>query len=411
MPLPLPAPCPEGSADPAARLNTARAILGFSYEQTRELPGAAWQAGFRVDFEGQEGLDDGGLTKAWVAEVGFALWGDSELFDSYAAGNFFKPDEVETLSIDGVPTASVELYRWVGRFAAYALYQRCVLDCRLCPWVFRSLQRSAAPRNFFHPKSAAPDWPATPEGEDAMLADLACLDHTLASNLWRVRHEMSEEELHWLDFTYAGAELEPGGAKRQVTAETKPAYVRLACAGLLRQRSGLGLQVFAEGFFEVIPERLLEGVPEDGILRLLAGEGEVNEAQLDELERTVIPAGLVPASLRDHPRVREAAAWLFRAARAGDGDFRARLLEFWLGVSRVPLMGLGALLPRPKLQIMVQPDSRGGVRRIASWPRERLPEGHTCGNELWVALQDSYEQVAKQLQLAVQNFESGFSLR
>ena len=83
------------------------------------------------------------------------------------------------------------------------------MDCRLCAWVFRSLCRAAQPRDFYSSRSALADWPDTPEGEDAMLADVASLDNELASNLWRVRHEMTDEELQWLDFTCAGAELSP----------------------------------------------------------------------------------------------------------------------------------------------------------------------------------------------------------
>lgn len=417
-PLPLPAPSAEGSADPAARMRTARSILGFSFEQTRALQGRSWQTGFRIDFAGQQGLDDGGLTKAWVTEVSYALWGDNALFDTRTTGSFFKADEVESILLDDVPVRCVDLYRWIGRFVAYALYQRCLMDCRLCAWVFRTLHRFAQ-RRATGPRSGGggstalvvPEWPDTPVGEDAMLDDLASLDHTVASNLWRVLHEMSEEELRWLDFSLAGKELEPGGAEREVTPASRAAYVRLCCNQLLRQRSQGALQAFSEGFFEVVPARMLEGTPEEGVLRLLAGEAEVNDAQLCELERVVVPHGLVPDKLREHPRMLEAAGWLFQAIKAGDSNFRSRLLEFWIGVGRVPLTGLNTVLPKPRLQVMVQPDGRGGVKRIASWPKERLPEGHTCGNELWIALPDSLEELTSKLRLAVENFEAGFSLR
>jgi len=410
----LPAPSPEGSADPKERLRTARGILGFTFEQTRALAGHAWRVGFRIDFAGQEGLDDGGLTKAWAAEIAFALWGDTALFDQRPGGCFFKPDDVEVLPLDGVDVPSVDLYNWTGRFVAYALYQRCLLDCRLCPWAFRFLQRASLPRHFFHSRCATPDWNDTPEGEDVMLADLASLDHTVANNLWRVRHEMSDEDLRWLDFTCAGVELEAGGGDRQVTTENKATYVRLFCTFLLRQRCQMNLQAFVNGFFEVVPARLLHGVHEEGVLRLLAGRAEVSDAQLAELEGLVVPAGLVPTKLRDHPKVREAAGWFFQAVRSGDSIFRTRLLEFWLGVGRLPLAGVATLRPRPRLQVMVQPDGhghRGGVKRIGSWPCDRLPEGHTCGNELWLALPESYAQLHEKLHLAVENFEAGFALR
>ncbi|CAE8601443.1 unnamed protein product [Polarella glacialis] len=419
IPLPLPSPCPEGSGDPVERMRSARGILSFSFEQTRSLPGRLWQTGFRIDFAGQEGLDDGGLTKAWVTEIGFALWGDATFFDQRPGGCFFKPDEVEMLELDGVPVRSIDLYRWTGRFVAYALYQRCLLDCSLCAWCFRVLQRVAVFRGLRKNlrTQVLDDWPETAQGEDSMLADLASLDHTVASNLWRVRHEMSEDDLKWLDFTCSGVELEPGGSSREVSGSNKPRYVRLFCNLLLRERSWLGLQAFVDGFLQVIPANVLAGSLEEGVLRLLLGQPDVSNAQMDELERLVVPKGLVPTKLQHHPRVREAAAWFFRAAREGDGAFRARLLEFWMGVDRIPLAGVGSISPQPKLQIMVQPTGgdtqnlRGGVKRIASWPKERLPEGHTCGNELWIALPDCYEDFAERLKLAVGNFEAGFALR
>merc|ERR1719221_1689248 len=136
---------------------------------------------------------------------------------------------------------------------------------------------------------------------------------------------------------------------------------------------------------------------------MLEGRAEMTDAQVAELEQLVVPSGIVPERLRDHLRVFEAAAWLFRAIRAGDAAFRARLLEFWIGVPRLPLAGVGTLRPQPRLQVMVQPDG-GDVKRIAAWPRERLPEGHTCSNELWIALPESYEELSEKLHLAVENF-------
>lgn len=138
---------------------------------------------------------------------------------------------------------------------------------------------------------------------------------------------------------------------------------------------------------------------------------KVSDLQVRDLEALVVPAGLIPTKLRDHPLVRQAAYWFFKAVRESDGAFRARLLELWLGVGRIPLAGIVTLRPRPRLQIMVQQDGARGVKRISSWPAERLPEGHTCGNELWMALPESYAQLHSKLHLAVENFEAGFALR
>merc|ERR1712224_381200 len=187
-------------------------------------------------------------------------------------------------------------------------------------------------------------------------------------------------------------------------------YVRLCCQALLCLRSGNALKMFCSGFFDVLPRSVVKGwlqntgLRPDGIRWLLAGDTELSDAQLDELEQCVVPGGLVPWKLRDDVSVRRVATWVFKIARANDGAFRARLLEFWTGCPRLPLAGATAISPRPRLQVMVQ-KAGSGVKCIDSWPSSRFPEGHTCGNELWVPLCKSEEQLAASLRKAVQNFE------
>lgn len=387
-------------------------MLSFSMAQMNHFSGKVWLQGFRIIFAGEEGVDDGGLTKAWAQELAFALWGEDDYFEPRSnAWRCFKPDATTTVELDGQMVKTLDLYRWTGRFVAYLLYMHVLVDCILCPWAFIVLHRCTACQQYWSPASSSfSEWPDTPEGEDRMLGDLASLDPTFASSLWRVRHEMTEEELKWLDFTCCGSELVPDGANVHVQPGNKAEYVRLCCETHLKQQAKLGLQAFVEGFLDVIPASELIGMPEGGVQHLLLGEPTLLDTELFELERLIVPEGLVPVKLRDHPRVREAARWFFQAVRAGNGAFRSRLLEFWTGSSRVPLTGVQAIQPRPKLQLMVQPDGRG-VKRISSWPRERLPEGHTCGHELWLPLQDSYEQTLERLKIAVENFEAGFALK
>lgn len=391
-------------------------MLSFSIAQTSTFPGTCWQRGFRVSFAGEEGLDDGGLTKAWAQELAFALWGNQDFFEPRGSSsnctdwNFFRADSEASVEVDGQPVRCVDLYRWVGRFMAYLLYQHVLVDCFLCPWAFRALHRFVGSRQYLSAWSPTPAWPDTLDGEDHMLEDLSSLDPGFASSLWRVRNEMSDEELSMLDFTCGGVELVPKGADMVVNSSNKARYVRLCCVAALFQRARQGIQAFVEGFLDVIPADKLVDIPEGGTLRLLLGEACLSDVEVAELERLVVPAGLVPVKLRDHPRVREAVLWFFQAVRASSSAFRQRLLEFWTGTARIPLTGVQAIHPRPKLQIMVQADGRG-VKRINSWPKERLPEGHTCGNELWLPLQDSFEHTAERLRLAVENFETGFALR
>eukprot|EP00913_Durusdinium_trenchii_P011024 g10348.t1 len=236
----------------------------------------------------------------------------------------------------------------------------------------------------------------------------------------------------------------------------------------------------AQRMLAVIPPEMFLGAPVDIFQWLLLGNAQISDAQMSKLEQIIIPEGLVPKHLKDQAEVRDSARWVFDIIHRSDDNFRSRLFEFWTGNGRLPLGGVEAIEPKPRLQVMVsqekqyipvdyvwevqipggwraygqqmmcefqmgpnkividlgaglqinsrtnerrrirrrplqqpQPDSlpvivkrtayhchqSGPLKcrhaaRIDSWPKTRLPEGHTCGNELWIPLCDSEEELA-----------------
>lgn len=558
--LQVPAPFAGGDIDPRRRLKAAERMLAVSFAKTTARSGKEWLKGFSIEFAGDDaGIDHGGLTKAWVQEVGHALWGSEAFFDMTSAGSFFKPDSTTDMLLHAFHVPSESLYRWLGRFLAYALYQQCVLDCALSPWALRWLMRvtetqAALPALL---KEAAgswrrdgsdgsriatisgsvllshmddvglppetplrvsgqhieatfdgetvtavmsegrlhwsdgdvwmrcsepvllaplPVWEQTPTGDDQLLEDLATMDPAMANSLWRVRYEMPEEDLQWLTFSYGGKELVPGGDDLEVTADNRAEYVRLCCKAALLYTSQRALQAFGDGFFEVLPSDMFVGAPVDIFQWLLLGNAHISDTQMEKLAQIVIPEGLVPKHLKDAAEVRDSASWIFEIIRRSDDNFRSRLFEFWTGNGRLPLGGVEAIEPKPRIQVMVSQEKQyvavdyvwevqvsGGwrqysahmsgnlnnmfeaglrmcefqsgqskiiidlganlqintrtgerrrvrrrplqqtpqenapviVKRIESWPKTRLPEGHTCGNELWVPLCDSEEELVE----------------
>eukprot|EP00931_Biecheleriopsis_adriatica_P037600 TRINITY_DN21558_c0_g1_i2.p1 TRINITY_DN21558_c0_g1~~TRINITY_DN21558_c0_g1_i2.p1 ORF type:complete len:1193 (-),score=238.94 TRINITY_DN21558_c0_g1_i2:100-3678(-) len=575
--LEVKAPFAGGDSDPEQRMKTAREMLAWSFARTTARSGQEWLQGFKISFTGNDaGIDHGGLTKAWVQEIAHALWGDESFFDLKDSGMFFKPDSTTDVWLHCFHVKTESLYRWVGRFLAYALYHDCILDCRLSPWVLRWLLRVVeaqaqvplqlkelagqwvrsdedrelvatiygtvllshaeegglppmiplsmrgndvvahidgeehtasinggvlqwsdgdvwvrCPEAHVPKVAALPTWPETSLGDDQLLEDLATMDPAFANSLWRVHYEMPDEDLQWLTFSYAGEELKPGGDDIEVSAENKTEYVRLCCKAVLLYSSQKGQQAFSDGFFDVMPPELTTGMPADIFHWLLVGQDEISEAQINALEQLVVPDGLVPKHLHETPEMMNSARWVFQIARANDGRFRSRLFEFWTGSARLPLGGVDAIEPKPRLQVMVSQErqvidavyawevmqqgawrpyppelsaqlshlleagmrqieiQQGGIRfvidlgsgqqintrsgahsrirrrqvqqarhvegpvvvkRIESWPKTRLPEGHTCGNELWIPLCDSCEELANLLHTAVMNFEAGFAM-
>ncbi|OLP88682.1 E3 ubiquitin-protein ligase hyd [Symbiodinium microadriaticum] len=557
-------PFPGGDSDPEHRMKAAKQMLAWSFAKTTARSGKEWMHGFKIQFTGDDvGIDHGGLTKRWVQEVGHALWGSEDFFDTKASGSFFKHDSTTDMRIHAFHVKAESLYRWVGRFLAYSLYQGCVLDCALSPWALRWLMRvsetqaalppilaavagdwqregedsriatisgrvllSHADENGLPPQialqvsesgdtlqadfdgesltaslaggrlrwsdgdvwvrcidcpiprhAALPVWDDSSQGDDQLLEDLATMDPAFANSLWRVRYEMPDEDLQWLTFSYAGRELVPGGDDIEVSPENKAEYVRLCCKAALLYSSQKALQAFSDGFFDVLPPSLFYGAPADVFQWLLLGDAQISDVQIEKLEQVLVPDGLVPKHLKDTKELQTSLAWLFKIIRRGDSKFRSRLLEFWTGSERLPLGGVEAIEPKPRLQVMisqekplfsanfmwevqlpnnswsayspeisgslnntleaglrmlelqvgrnmyvidirakVQVNRRTGdrrkvrrrkidmaaddrtemavVKRIESWPATRLPEGHTCGNELWIPLCDSEEDLA-----------------
>eukprot|EP00930_Biecheleria_cincta_P026170 TRINITY_DN18495_c0_g1_i1.p1 TRINITY_DN18495_c0_g1~~TRINITY_DN18495_c0_g1_i1.p1 ORF type:complete len:1019 (-),score=169.32 TRINITY_DN18495_c0_g1_i1:61-3117(-) len=142
-PLSVRAAFAGGDCDVCARRKAAMEMLAWSFAKTTARSGEEWRQGFKIAFEGKNevGIDQGGLTKAWVNEIAFALWSDDSFFDTKDQGSFFKPDTTTDVLLHCFHVKTESLYRWVGRFLAYAVYQNCLLDCRLCPWAMRWLLR------------------------------------------------------------------------------------------------------------------------------------------------------------------------------------------------------------------------------------------------------------------------------
>lgn len=150
----------------------------------------------------------------------------------------------------------------------------------------------------------------------------------MANSLWRVRHEMPEEDLQWLTFSYGGKELVPGGDDVEVSASNRAEYVRLCCKAALLYTSQRALQSFSDGFFEVLPAQMFLGAPADIFQWLLMGNAQISDAQLERLWQVVVPEGLVPKHLKDQAEVRDTAEWVFKIIQNGDDNFRPAAVRF-----------------------------------------------------------------------------------
>ncbi|NXD60306.1 HUWE1 ligase, partial [Corvus moneduloides] len=149
--------------------------------------------------------------------------------------------------------------------------------------------------------------------------------------------------------------LKPNGANVLVTEENKKEYVHLVCqmrmTGERRGRGGSGgaprtfltppnpagairkqLAAFLEGFYEIIPKRLISIFTEQELELLISGLPTID---IDDLKANTEYHKYQGNSIQIQ--------WFWRALRSFDQADRAKFLQFVTGTSKVPLQGFAAL--------------------------------------------------------------------
>ncbi|NWR53987.1 HUWE1 ligase, partial [Bucorvus abyssinicus] len=150
--------------------------------------------------------------------------------------------------------------------------------------------------------------------------------------------------------------LKPNGANVLVTEENKKEYVHLVCqmrmtgepggsrggpgvvpapsdpppwsAGAIRKQ----LAAFLEGFYEIIPKRLISIFTEQELELLISGLPTID---IDDLKANTEYHKYQGNSIQIQ--------WFWRALRSFDQADRAKFLQFVTGTSKVPLQGFAAL--------------------------------------------------------------------
>jgi len=184
-------------------------------------------------------------------------------------------------------------------------------------------------------------------------------------------------------------DLIPDGRNVIVTDQNKADYIRLVCqmkmTGAIRKQ----LAAFLEGFYDIIPRRLIAIFNEQELELLLSGLPDIN---IDDLKANSEYHKYSVTSLQ--------IVWFWRALRSFDQTDRAKFLQFVTGSSKVPLQGFGALEGMNGAQkFQIHRDDRS---------TDRLPAAHTCFNQLDLPAYETYDKLRTYLLKAIQECSEGF---
>uniref|UniRef100_A0A8C2WWL7 E3 ubiquitin-protein ligase HUWE1 n=1 Tax=Cyclopterus lumpus TaxID=8103 RepID=A0A8C2WWL7_CYCLU len=326
-----------------------------------------------IVFEGEEGQDAGGLLREWYMII------SREMFNPMYALFRTSPGDRVTYTINPSSHCNpnhLSYFKFVGRVVAKAVYDNRLLEC----YFTRSFYKHILGKSVRYTDMESEDYPFFQGLVYLLENDVSTLGYELAFSTEVQEFGVCEVR-----------DLKPNGANILVTEENKKEYVHLVCqmkmTGAIRKQ----LAAFLEGFYEIIPKRLISIFTEQELELLISGLPTID---IDDLKANTEYHKYQSSSIQIQ--------WFWRALRSFDQADRAKFLQFVTGTSKVPLQGFAALEGMNGIQkFQIHRDDRS---------TDRLPSAHTCFNQLDLPAYESYEKLRHMLLLAIQECSEGFGL-
>uniref|UniRef100_H3CVA4 E3 ubiquitin-protein ligase n=1 Tax=Tetraodon nigroviridis TaxID=99883 RepID=H3CVA4_TETNG len=341
------------------------AVLEDSYRRILSVTRAdLLKARLWLEFEGEKGLDYGGVTREWFFLI------SKEMFNPYYGLFEYSATDNYTLQIN--PNSGLcnedhlSYFKFIGRVAGMAVHGKLLDAFFIRPFYKMMLHK-----------------PIT-------LQDMESVDSEYFNSLmWILENDPTDLDLRFtVDEELFGQthqhELKSGGTDIIVTNENKKEYIHLVIQWRFVNRIQMQMTAFKEGFFELIPHDLIKIFDENELELLMCGLGDVDVNDWRENTRYKNGYG------SNHIVIQ----WFWKTVLLMDGERRIRLLQFVTGTSRVPMNGFAELYGSNGPQLFT----------IEQWgTRDKLPRAHTCFNRLDLPPYESFEELREKLHVAIEN--------
>ncbi|KAF7817048.1 E3 ubiquitin-protein ligase UPL1-like [Senna tora] len=359
------------------RISVRRAyVLEDSYNQLRMRSTQDLKGRLTVHFQGEEGIDAGGLTREWYQLLSRVIFDKGALlFTTVGNESTFQPNPNSVYQ-----TEHLSYFKFVGRVVAKALFDGQLLDVHFTRSFYKHIL-----------------------GVKVTYHDIEAIDPDYFKNLkWMLENDISdvldltfsidadEEKLILYERTeVTDYELIPGGRNIKVTEENKHQYVDLVAEHRLTTAIRPQINAFLEGFNELIPRELISIFHDKELELLISGLPDID---LDDLRANTEYSGYTAAS----PVIQ----WFWEVVYGFSKEDKARLLQFVTGTSKVPLEGFSALQG-------ISGSQKFQIHKAYGSP-DHLPSAHTCFNQLDLPEYPSRQQLEERLLLAIHEANEGF---
>uniref|UniRef100_A0A803LK72 HECT-type E3 ubiquitin transferase n=1 Tax=Chenopodium quinoa TaxID=63459 RepID=A0A803LK72_CHEQI len=359
------------------RISVRRAyILEDSYNQLRMRSTQELKGRLTVHFQGEEGIDAGGLTREWYQSLSRVIFDKGALlFTTVGNDSTFQPNPNSVYQ-----TEHLSYFKFVGRVVGKALFDGQLLDVHFTRSFYKHIL-----------------------GVKVTYHDIEAIDPDYCKNLkWMLEHDISdvldltfsidadEEKLILYERTQVtDYELIPGGRNIKVTEENKHQYVDLVAEHRLTTAIRPQINAFLDGFTELIARDLISIFNDKELELLISGLPDID---LEDMRAKTEYSGYSPAS----PVIQ----WFWEVVQGFSKEDKARLLQFVTGTSKVPLEGFSALQGISGAQKFQIHKAYGSA--------DHLPSAHTCFNQLDLPEYPSKEHLQERLLLAIHEASEGF---
>ncbi|KAI9266359.1 hypothetical protein EDC94DRAFT_35995 [Helicostylum pulchrum] len=320
----------------------------------------------RVQFLGEEGVDEGGVQKEFfqliVREIFDTKYG-MFTFNEESRLCWFSPNPV----LDDI---NIREYKLVGLLLGLAVYNSVILDLHFPLALYKKLM-----------------------DVDISLSDLKQLDPSLGKGLERLLSFNGDIESEYdssfqVDVQSFGhvltCDLKPDGAKTLLTSENSAEFVDLYTRFVLSKSVEKQFNAFREGFQLVCQDSAIKIFRPEEVEQLICGSSDLD---FDALEQSTVYDG---GWTKDSDIIK----YFWEIVHSFTDEEKKKLLFFATGSDRAPIGGLS------KLQFVIA--KNGG-------DSDRLPTSHTCYNVLLLCEYSSKEKLKERLLTSISNAE-GFGM-
>ncbi|KAG5651874.1 hypothetical protein H0H81_007094 [Sphagnurus paluster] len=354
------------------QLNVRRArVFEDSFQYLQRKSGEQIKYGkLSVRFYDEEGVDAGGVTREWFQILARQMFDpNNALFQPCAADKLtYQPNKNSWVNPE-----HLSFFKFVGRVIGKAIYDGRLLDAYFARSLYRQLL----------------DKPVD-------YKDVEWVDPEYYNSLcWILENDPTP-----LDLTFSVeadefgvnriVPLKEGGEHIPVTLENRREFVQLSAQYRLYSSIHQQIESLSTGFYEIIPKDLIKIFNEKELELLISGTPDID---VDEWRAATEYNGYTSSD----PNI----VWWWRALKSFNRDERAKVLSFATGTSRVPLSGFVDLQG-------VQGVQRFSIHK-AYGESDRLPQAHTCFNQIDLPQYTSYEMLRKQLLMAINEGGEGFA--